>query len=208
MVGLKAHADFFPCKRRGTKVINEKPKLCRGCAVRSGEWPAWFSFWFSGCWRALAKGTAWAGFYSAIRLLLLASLRVPIELAHTKRAWRPALAPRLHARLARPCEPGQDAPLSQSSLEWSEPQPGPPRVLLFALLTSWRRGRRRPSSPSPCSRPAIARRPRARSPRAAPPARARGCWRARARLSAWPARARWSAPTPFSPTRSAPVRRW
>jgi hypothetical protein len=30
--------------------------------VRSGEWPAWFSFWFSGCWRALlAKGTAWAG---------------------------------------------------------------------------------------------------------------------------------------------------
>ena len=21
----------------------------------------WFSFWFSGCWRALAKGTAWAG---------------------------------------------------------------------------------------------------------------------------------------------------
>ena len=22
--------------------------------------PAWFSFWLSGCWRALAKGTAWA----------------------------------------------------------------------------------------------------------------------------------------------------
>ena len=32
--------------------------------VRSGEWPAWLSFWFSGRWRALAKGTAWAGFYS------------------------------------------------------------------------------------------------------------------------------------------------
>ena len=32
----------------------------------SAEWPAWFSFWFSGCWRALAKGTAWAGFYCAI----------------------------------------------------------------------------------------------------------------------------------------------
>ena len=30
--------------------------------VRSDEWPAWFSFWFFGCWRALAKGTAWAGF--------------------------------------------------------------------------------------------------------------------------------------------------
>ena len=36
-------------------------------AARSGEWPAWFSFWFSGCWRALAKGTVWAGFYRAIR---------------------------------------------------------------------------------------------------------------------------------------------
>jgi hypothetical protein len=27
-----------------------------------GEWPAWVSFWFSGCLRALAKCTAWAGF--------------------------------------------------------------------------------------------------------------------------------------------------
>jgi len=34
--------------------------------VRSDEWPAWFCFWFSGRWRALAKGTAWAGFYCAI----------------------------------------------------------------------------------------------------------------------------------------------
>ena len=33
---------------------------------RIGEWPAWFFFWFSGCWRALSKGTAWAGFYSSI----------------------------------------------------------------------------------------------------------------------------------------------
>ena len=31
--------------------------------MRSDEWPAWFSFCFSGRWRALAKGTAWAGFY-------------------------------------------------------------------------------------------------------------------------------------------------
>ena len=31
--------------------------------VRSDEWPTWFSFWFSGCWRALAKGTAWAFFW-------------------------------------------------------------------------------------------------------------------------------------------------
>ena len=30
--------------------------------ARFGEWPAWLSFWFSGCWRALAKGTAWAFF--------------------------------------------------------------------------------------------------------------------------------------------------
>ena len=27
VVGLKPHADFPPCKRRGTKVINKKPKL-------------------------------------------------------------------------------------------------------------------------------------------------------------------------------------
>jgi hypothetical protein len=38
--------------------------------VRSDEWPAWLSFWFSGCWRALAKGTAWASFCCAILLLL------------------------------------------------------------------------------------------------------------------------------------------
>ena len=24
----------------------------RPSTVRSDEWPAWFSFWFSGCWRA------------------------------------------------------------------------------------------------------------------------------------------------------------
>ena len=43
--------------------------------ARSGEWPAWFSFLFSGCWRALAKGTAaWAGFYCTILLLLLLPL--------------------------------------------------------------------------------------------------------------------------------------
>ena len=36
----------------------------RRATVRSEEWPAWFSFWFPGCWRALAKGTAWlGGFY-------------------------------------------------------------------------------------------------------------------------------------------------
>ena len=39
--------------------------------VRSDEWPAWFSLWFSGCCRSLAKGTAWAGFYCSILLLLL-----------------------------------------------------------------------------------------------------------------------------------------
>ena len=37
-------------------------KKARPSTVRSDEWPAWFSFWFSGCWRALSKGTAWAGF--------------------------------------------------------------------------------------------------------------------------------------------------
>ena len=34
--------------------------------VRSEEFPAWFSFWFYGCWRALAKGTAWAGFIAQL----------------------------------------------------------------------------------------------------------------------------------------------
>ena len=38
--------------------------------LRSVEWPAWFSFWFSGCWRALAKGTARVGFDCEILLLL------------------------------------------------------------------------------------------------------------------------------------------
>ena len=33
VVGLKPHADFPPCKRRGTKVINKKPNLRRGCTV-------------------------------------------------------------------------------------------------------------------------------------------------------------------------------
>ena len=52
----------------------------RPSTVRADEWPAWFSFWFSGCWRALAKGTAWAGFYWAILLLLfyLATTRAPV----------------------------------------------------------------------------------------------------------------------------------
>ena len=45
--------------------------------VRSDEWAAWFSFWFSGYWRALAKGTAWAGFYCAI-LLLLENTETPV----------------------------------------------------------------------------------------------------------------------------------
>ena len=36
----------------------------RPSTVRSDEWPVWFSFWFSGCWQALAKGTAWAFFLS------------------------------------------------------------------------------------------------------------------------------------------------
>ena len=32
--------------------------------------PQELSFWFFGCWRALAKGTAWAGFYCIMRILL------------------------------------------------------------------------------------------------------------------------------------------
>ena len=47
--------------------------------MRTGEWPAWFSFWFSGRWRALAKGTAWAGFYWEILLLLPWSFEVRLE---------------------------------------------------------------------------------------------------------------------------------
>ena len=42
------------------------------CAPANGRpgLQAWFFFWFSGRWRALAKGTAWAGFYRAVLLLL------------------------------------------------------------------------------------------------------------------------------------------
>ena len=51
----------------GWSLVYLLPFLDRPSTVRSGEWPAWFSFWFSGCWWALAKGTAWAGFYCAIQ---------------------------------------------------------------------------------------------------------------------------------------------
>ena len=40
------------------------------CAPANGRPGFPFAFWFSGCWRALAKGTAWAGFYCLILLLL------------------------------------------------------------------------------------------------------------------------------------------
>ena len=53
----------------GWSLVYLLPFLDRPSTVRSGELPAWFFFWFSGCWRALAKGTAWAGFYCAILLL-------------------------------------------------------------------------------------------------------------------------------------------
>ena len=45
VVGLKPHADFPPCKRRGTKVINKKTKRGRGCPFaeceRQGRKFAW-----------------------------------------------------------------------------------------------------------------------------------------------------------------------
>ena len=44
--------------------------------VRFGDWPAWFSFWFSGRWRALSKGTARAGFYRTVLLSTLHRARV------------------------------------------------------------------------------------------------------------------------------------
>ena len=53
------------------------------CAPTNGR-PG-FSFWFSGRWRALAKGTAWAGLFSAIQRQLgtfpLLELRPPWRLA-------------------------------------------------------------------------------------------------------------------------------
>ena len=35
------------------------------------------SFWFSGCWRALAKGTAWAGFYCTVLLVMMSAYDEP-----------------------------------------------------------------------------------------------------------------------------------
>ena len=60
-----------PLARDPRVLIGWSLALGRPSTVRSDEWPAWFSFWFSGCWRALAKGTAWAFFYCVILLLLL-----------------------------------------------------------------------------------------------------------------------------------------
>ena len=51
----------------GVKAIRRSAR-CWPSTVRSDEWPAWLSFWLSGCWRALAKGTAWAGSYCVILL--------------------------------------------------------------------------------------------------------------------------------------------
>ena len=52
----RARPRAVRCGGEGTKA--QRSHL-RPSTVRSDEWPAWFSFWFSGCWRALAKGTAW-----------------------------------------------------------------------------------------------------------------------------------------------------
>ena len=56
---------FFHAPARIFKAYHTETGNSRS-AVRSGQWPAWFSFWFSGCWRALAKGSARAGLYCAI----------------------------------------------------------------------------------------------------------------------------------------------
>ena len=52
VVGLKAPARFSPCKRRGTKVINEKPKLGRGCRKWHGKiTKSWRFIALYGLWR-------------------------------------------------------------------------------------------------------------------------------------------------------------
>ena len=50
--------------------LTRNSRNSRPSTVCSDEWPAWFSFWFSGRWRALAKGTVWAVFFRVILLLL------------------------------------------------------------------------------------------------------------------------------------------
>ena len=53
--GLMRTPDFFVKQSSGKKKYYQK----------TGPRPG-VSFWFSGCWRALAKDTAWAGFYCVI----------------------------------------------------------------------------------------------------------------------------------------------
>ena len=58
-----------PCWEMRARRGKNGPCALVGCwpsTVRSDEWPAWFSFWFSGRWRALAKGTAWHGGISLV----------------------------------------------------------------------------------------------------------------------------------------------
>ena len=54
--------------------------------MRSDEWPAWFFFWFPGCWRALAKGAAWVDFYTCFYCAMLL-LILPFPAVFTVR-WR------------------------------------------------------------------------------------------------------------------------
>ena len=63
--------------------------------ARSDKWPAWFSFWFSGYWRALAKGAAWAFFIAQFTIIELLSDRpmadgsglCPIHHHHHRLMW-------------------------------------------------------------------------------------------------------------------------
>ena len=62
----------------------------------AGEWPAWVSFWFSGCWRALAKGTAWADF---VRVYFS---REPSKAGNSFSDSAPSSPPRVWLKSTRP----------------------------------------------------------------------------------------------------------
>ena len=55
-VGVRPTGDEPGCEPSATPHSNGPS------TARSDEWPAWFSFWFSGCWRALAKWHGVGGF--------------------------------------------------------------------------------------------------------------------------------------------------
>ena len=75
VLGGQVHS---PTKERPGGVVHDpNPTRIWPSTARSDEWPAWFPFWFSGCWRALAKGTAWAGFIGQFIIITELGILLP-----------------------------------------------------------------------------------------------------------------------------------